>query len=1396
MENMNREELVFELEKHHESVSQTASIAQLRAQLKGALEKVIGYSPASQDGQSDQRTLNKADQVVLKTSTTDRAGKSGGEEPKKSEVSNHDLQLKVQVLQMELELMRMKMEMDNKPMQPSTRDIKEMASMVPEFCGDGRQCVDHWLDIVEKTVASQGGGSVEKFRVGRRRLVGTAELFVLNNVARCGEWEEFKSMLSQRFKEDAFVVYERLKSRHKKAGESVTAYITELEAIAAGKVPAEHLISAFVVGLGDTQGTATCFLSCRSLEEVLKLIPGYELTVAAMPTRRNGLKEMAPRMTRCFNCDEVGHISRNCTKPRMRREFSCFNCKSPDHHARACPQKVVGAVQTAGIEPFEHVSLIFHMSDGSIRTKTNALFDSGSPITLVWENRLPSDHLLARKRMVPIGYGGVGGSAIVAAGIVKLNMLRNNRVFEIKAYVVPNKSTPAELLLGRDSLAIMGIGLAEIIDPDTQVEKQVVDKESGDDNWAELPYYSADVECDLLCSEQSRTVSSVVDEVVVGDQLNQEDEICVKRIVRKTYLESQQVPEPLKYSMKIRLTNENPFQHRPQRLSFHEKEKLREMIKDLLEKGIIKQSDSPFASRIVLVRKKSGELRLCVDYRALNKLTIKDSFPLPLIEDCLDYLGNKKIFTTLDLESGYYHVNVESESQKYTAFVTPEGLYEFTKMPFGLKNAPSVFQRYVTAVFKDLLDKGLIIVYFDDILIASYTLREHLDTLRLVLERMAQRGLKLNMKKCRFACESIDYLGFVASAKGISPGRIKVKDIENFPVPNNAKQVLSFVQLCGYFRRFVKNFSLIARPLYNLTKEGVEFEFNEKCMEAFNILKKCLITEPVLSIYDPKRETELHTDASQLGFGAILMQRQDDNKMHPIAYFSTRTTAAEAKNHSFVLETQAIYKALERFRVYLEGIEFVIVTDCMSLEKAFAKKDMNRSIDKWLCEMMRYNFTVKHRSGTNMPHVDALSRVPLIAAIDPTDIDIQIRAKQSVDKKILDIREKLEQSDLAGFELVNGVVYKKGRKGELCMMVPEDMENEIIRTMHEKRGHFGINKTYDDLKEYYWFDNMREKVVNYIKGCIKCIIYSSSTKKSETALHSIPKVPVPFHTIHIDHMGPLPSILSKRKHVLVIVDAFTKFVKIYPVNSTSTKEVICAMTKYFEYYSRPVRIVSDRGSCFTSAEFRSFVDGLNIAHVKTATCAPQANGQVERVNRIIKNMLGKITDPINNGDWSRKIKDVEMAINNTKQSSTGLSPCEVLWGVKQRGNVVDYILEHIENLNKMESPDLAAIRNEAHVNIKKSQDKAGKWFINNSKGAKQYNVGDLVFIHNVDTTVGSNKKLNFKFKGPYRVDKTLPNDRYVIKDVDGCQLSQIPYDGVIEARNMRLWVKKVNEVID
>lgn len=436
--------------------------------------------------------------------------------------------------------------------------------------------------------------------------------------------------------------------------------------------------------------------------------------------------------------------------------------------------------------------------------------------------------------------------------------------------------------------------------------------------------------------------------------------------------------------MVIQLKDTEPVVYRPYRLSHFERDEVRQMVAEMLECGIIRESTSPYASPIVVVKKKNGEKRLCVDYRSLNAKTKREHYPLPRVEDLLDELSGQAIFTSLDLASGYYQIPIAEGSRERTAFVTPDGQYEYTRMPFGLANAPSVFQR---AMHK-ILGKArvnYVIIYMDDVLIPARSFEEGLTRLEEVLNLLKEGGFTLKLEKCKFMHKTIDFLGFEICADGVKPGAQKTNAVSRFPVPLDQRDVRRFLGLASFFRRFIRNFAVVAKPLTSLLKKDSTWVWGDSQKAAFNALKEQLTVRPILALYDRNLETQLHTDASKLGVAGILLQKHDE-VWRVVSYYSRQTSTDEQKLHSFELETLAVIASLNRFRVYLLGVKFKILTDCHSLRTTLTKRDLIPRIARWWLQLQEFDCEFEYRPGEKMAHVDALSRGPIDINDEPVHV--------------------------------------------------------------------------------------------------------------------------------------------------------------------------------------------------------------------------------------------------------------------------------------------------------------------------------------------------------------------------------------------------------------------------
>lgn len=591
-----------------------------------------------------------------------------------------------------------------------------------------------------------------------------------------------------------------------------------------------------------------------------------------------------------------------------------------------------------------------------------------------------------------------------------------------------------------------------------------------------------------------------------------------------------------------------------------------------------------------------------------------------------------------------------------------------------------------------------------------------------------------------------------------------------------------FLGLASYFRKFIQGFAAIARPLTTLTKKTVEWQWGPDQEQAIARLKDILTADPVLAIYHPEKETQVHTDASKFGLGAVLLQKQANGEIKVVAYASRQTTAAEQKYHSFELEALAVVFAIHRFKVYLSGVKFRVVTDCSALRMAWLKRDLSPRIARWWLDLQEYDFEVDHRPGCSMAHVDALSRNPIVVHhIEENDL---IDALQMADEEIqgLILNLKLEQE--AGKKKKNGLAKDyKIVDGKLCRLVcdnykpvlPKSARFHILKTYHDEHGHLGSEKCLEAIQVKYWFPKMRKHVEKYVGSCIGCQFTKKPTGKQLGLLHPIPREPVPLHTLHIDHLGPFCKSNGKT-YIFAIIDGFTKFVWMEAVASANAKGAIMALEKFCAVFGYPVRIISDRGTAFTCRDFEDYCHEKGIKHILNAVASPKANGQVERLNRTI---LSSLTAHMGNEQkgWDKYLPKVQLGINATVSQGTDKCPLALLCALRPRLGA--------DLTGGVPAGNVEELRKEAAQVITEKAHKMKTRYDRGRRVGATIQVGQLVMVERKILRPGlSSGKLVPNYAGPYKVTAILPNDRY---EVMSLAKGKRAYKNVIARDKIKIW---------
>ncbi|UYV84832.1 K02A2.6-like, partial [Cordylochernes scorpioides] len=855
-------------------------------------------------------------------------------------------------------------------------------------------------------------------------------------------------------------------------------------------------------------------------------------------------------------------------------------------------------------------------------------------------------------------------------------------------------------------------------------------------------------DCNQVETEAEHSEDPKISEFFIDDSLDESQKEKLRNLL-KNYTDIFEFSKRKQFkdvNVKHRINTGDhlPTKQRPYRVAPRERQIIQDEVNKMEKLDIIQPSESPWASPVVLIRKKDGSWRFCVDYRRLNKITKKDVYPLPRIDDTLDCLRGARFYSSMDLQSGYWQIDVEESDREKTAFITPDGLYEFKVMPFGLCNAPATFERMIDNLLKGL-KWTICLCYLDDIIVFSDGFEEHLRRLQLVSEN------------------------------GIRPDQEKIRAVRDFATPRSLKEVRSFLGLSSYYRRFIPNYAHVAQPLNDLLKKDSAFNWNQEEQNAFEALKSALISEPALGHFDYSSPTEIHTDASNYGIGAVLVQIQK-GKERAIAYASRTLNKAEKNYSTTERECLAIIWAINKFRPYVFGQPFTIVTDHHSLCWLTNLKDPCGRLARWALRLQEFDVTVVYKSGRKHQDADCLSRSPLEYSEDmeediPSIVTLQnFSEEQMNDQAIRKIADKLQSSPNNSFVKIDNTLYRKNYDPmgkPWLLVVPRHLRQELLKNFHDSptAGHLGFTKTYDRIRKKYYWPGMYRTVRRYVAHCSDCQRRKHQPQLPSGHLQPIPVPEVAFEKVGMDLLGRFPTSEGGNRWIIVCTDYLTKYAITKALPTSESMEV----AKFFIEdvilkHGAPRELITDRGRNFTSSMISDLNNQCRITHRKTTAYHPQTNGLTERLNKTIADMLSMYVD-VNHKDWDRILPFVTFAYNTAKQESTGFTPFFLVHG-REAETPLDVLFPKLlpEDDDFIQTLGARAeeARKLARIHSMRSQGSNKHRYDAHHRNII-YQPGDLVWIFIPVRKVGYSEKLMRRYFGPYKVTRKISDVTYEVE---------------------------------
>ena len=794
-----------------------------------------------------------------------------------------------------------------------------------------------------------------------------------------------------------------------------------------------------------------------------------------------------------------------------------------------------------------------------------------------------------------------------------------------------------------------------------------------------------------------------------------------------------------------------PIRQASRRYSAEQSAEIVRQVTDLLQAGAIRPSKSPWCSQNVMIPKKGGEWRMCTDYRDVNKVTVKDSFPLPLIQDLIDRLDGAKYFIAMDMKAGFHQIRMDSASSEITAFATPNGLFEYTVMPFGLVNAPAIFQRMAQMVFGE--DYGNIcLVYIDDIIIFAKTFEELVARFEKCCEHMQRSNIYINVRKCRFGFRQIKYLGHIISEGRCMPDPESLSKVDALVTPRDVQSLRRFLGCMGFFRMFIPNYAEVTRPLHLLLRKDKSFDWSQDCDIAHKSLKAALKRSPIyLELPRSNWEFVLDTDASTLVIAAVLMQRDPENpkKLHVIQYASHSLTDAESKWAIQELEAYAIVWAIIKFEHYLRDRPFTVRTDHQSLSWLWSS--VKRRLSRWAMFLQDFNFSIIYQPGTQQSHVDIFTRDVAVHPLDEV-IDDRIGHRLQVNNAavskrripLLPLPSNLDMSAVSPFPSVAEFISEsatdpqvpflsltRSEEGlfskEAKVYVPASLRSRILYVYHHSHvgAHIGVNALVRRVRERFYWPYLPQDAQQFVDQCVVCRRRRNYPKPQATGNLLSRDV---LSLIAIDMVGPVDHNQESFRILTVICHA-SRYAAAIVMPAKCTGEAVWSalMTHWFSVWSFPTALLSDNGTSFCNKFIDDCCQEFGIRHYRSSAYYPQGNGVIESFHQFLKKSLSTTLATHPALSLQDAVNFILIAYRSTPHSSTGDSPYRILTGL-------DFVLPNLqewtqETFSSRSLGDrltlLLQLRHDAlQVSLSKVLDRQS-----HSKTQPLIEVGDIIIAH-------------------------------------------------------------------